>query len=46
MTDSASRRRGLSFAQHATTMLFPHFVGDACPREPGLMRTGLVELIE
>jgi hypothetical protein len=23
-----------SFAQHATTMFFPHFVGDACSREP------------
>jgi hypothetical protein len=22
-----------SFAQHATTMFFPHFVGDACSRE-------------
>jgi len=23
-----------SFAQHAATMFFPHFVSDACPREP------------
>jgi len=23
-----------SFAQHAPTMFFPHFVGDACSREP------------
>jgi len=22
-----------SFAQHATTMFFPHFVGDACSRQ-------------
>ena len=24
-----------SFAQHATTMFFPHFVGDACSGQPG-----------
>jgi len=32
--NAASRRRGRSPAQHATTMLFPHFVGDARSREP------------
>jgi hypothetical protein len=35
-----------TFAQHATTMFFPHFVGGACCTRAGLMRTGLVELIE
>jgi hypothetical protein len=29
---------------HATTMFFPHFVGDACTML--LMRTGVVERIE
>ena len=32
---------GQSFAQHATTMFFAHFVGDGL-----LIRTGLVEALE
>jgi hypothetical protein len=28
-----------------TTMFFPHFVGDACSREP-LIRTGLIEALD
>jgi hypothetical protein len=28
-----ARLDSISFAQHATTMFFPHFVGDACSRQ-------------
>jgi hypothetical protein len=33
----------MSFAQHATTMFFPHFVGDAWAQ---LFRTGLIEALD
>jgi hypothetical protein len=32
--DTQACSLGCSFAQNATTMIFPHFVGDACSREP------------
>jgi hypothetical protein len=33
-TRDRTRQTLMSFAQYATTTFFPHFVGDAGPREP------------